>query len=248
MMSCFTTACIGGEDLCDEGVTGVLCTDCDEGLGKTSGHGCETCIHPALNALRLMGVMIGVCFVIVIFIRATIKSALKAKSDLSTIGKIGFSFLQFNSIALQFDYEFPSFVEKVLKVQEQPATVANGVMSIDCFVKDSPSVNISSIYVKSICYLAAPIVIALICRVVFCKYRFMRNSEHDVDTNTPRKMSSLAALSRMELPDDSKARAYVNAWNHYLTAFIITIFMIHPSIVQMTFSLILCQKLGALDV
>ena len=32
------------------------------------------------------------------------------KSDLSTIGKIGFSFLQFNSMALQFDYDFPDEV------------------------------------------------------------------------------------------------------------------------------------------
>ena len=200
-----------------------------------------------MNALRLLGVMTGVCFVIVYFIRSTIKSALQAKSDLSTIGKIGFSFLQFNSIALQFDYEFPPFIDDFLTVQEQPATVANGVMSIDCFVKDSPSVTMPSLYVKAIGYLAAPIIVAVLCRVVFCKYYTMKATEHEVDSTTPRRMSSLALLTRMELPEDSKARAYVNAWNHYITAVIITIFMIHPNIVQITFALFSHMKLGAND-
>ena len=227
--------------------------DCAEGLGKTSGHGCETCLPTAANALRLTGVMGCVSLMIILFIRATIKSALAAKSDLSTIGKIGFSFLQFNSMALQFDYEFPPMVETFLKIQEQPATIANGVMSVDCFVKDVPSMAISSVYVKSLCYLAAPFMIALVCRVAFCKYRFKKLTHHPVDkgpNRTPRKIQNLSTLSRMntkDLPHDSKARLYVTSWNHYITAFIITFFMIHPSIVQMTFAMFNCKKLGAND-
>jgi len=238
---------IEGTPLCEEGYTGVMCTDCESNLGKEGSFGCQHCLSPGINALRLLGVFAVVVLVIVAFIRATIKSALKAKSDLSTIGKIGFSFIQFNSMALQFDYEFPPMVQWFLKVQEQPATVANGVMSIDCFVKNTDSLTLPSLYVKSLCYLMAPIFIGLMCRVVFCKYRMMKDTDFEVDHTTPRKMKSLASLSRMELPDDSKARAYVDAWNHYLTAFIIAIFMIHPSIVQMTFALLNCKQLGALD-
>lgn len=219
--------------------------DCEDGLGKTSGHGCETCLSPTANLLRLFGVMGIVALVIIWFIRTTIKSALEGQSDLSAIGKIGFSFLQFNSMALQFDYEFPPMVETFLWLQEQPASVANGVMSIDCFVKDSPIVTMPSVYVKSLCYLVAPIAIGIICRVVFWKYARMKPTEHEVDHSTPRKMKRLATLSRIDLPDDSKARAYVTAWNHYITAFIITIFMIHPSIVQMTFAMFNCMELGA---
>ena len=198
-----------------------------------------------------MAVMGLVSVMIVFFIRATAKSALKAKSDLSTIGKIGFSFLQFNSLALQFDYEFPPMVETFLKIQQQPATIANGMMSVDCFVKDSPSTTMSSLYVKSICYLCAPIIIALVCRVVFCKYKCKAPTHHPVDQgpdSTPRKMRNLAALSRMtpeKLPADSKARAYVDAWNLYITAVIITIFMIHPTIVQNTLTLFNCMQIGA---
>merc|ERR1719295_565502 len=106
-----------------------------------------------------------VSLIIVYFIRATIKSAMKAKSDLSTIGKIGFSFLQFNAMALSFDYEFPPMVQTFLKIQQQPATIANGVMSVDCFVKDAPSVVIPSVYVKSVCYLISPFIILLVCSV-----------------------------------------------------------------------------------
>ena len=187
-----------------------------------------------------------VSFIIIFFIHRTTKSALQQKSDLSAIGKIGFSFLQFNSMALQFDYEFPPMLEGFLKIQEQPATVANGVLSIDCFVKDSPA-SVSSLYVKSIIYLVAPIMVAVLCSVVCCKYKCMKRTKHDVDRSrlAARKMTNLARLSRMELPEDSKAKAYVNAWNSYITAFIITIFMIHPSIVQMTFALFNCMELGA---
>ena len=123
MVKCINQACVGGTEMCKEGFTGILCTACEAGLGKVGGHGCETCLPPAVNAVRLLGVLICVCFVICLFIYKTITSAEQEKSDLSTIGKIGFSFLQFNSLALQFDYEFPPIVEGFLTVQEQPATV-----------------------------------------------------------------------------------------------------------------------------
>merc|ERR1711971_326681 len=125
MMTCINNECIGGENgnepnedgyYCTDYHTGVLCTDCEDGYGKTGGHICEVCPPPAVNAVRSVGLMLMVMLIIVLFIRATIKSALKAKSDLSTIGKIGFSFIQFNSLALQFDYEFPDFVEVFLEV------------------------------------------------------------------------------------------------------------------------------------
>ena len=227
----------------------MMLQDCIDGLGKTSGYGCETCLPPAANAMRLIGVMGVVSLVIVYFIRGTIKSAMKAKSDLSTIGKIGFSFLQFNSMALSFDYKFPPIVDMFLKIQQQPATIANGVMSVDCFVKDAPSVAIPSIYVKSICYLISPAIILAVCSVAFCKYRMMKPGQHPVDLPgndqyVKRKPGNLAKLTRMELPEDSKARAYVTSWNHYITAVIITFFMIHPTIVQMTFAMFNCKQLG----
>merc|ERR1719410_2883950 len=254
MMTCINTACEGCEamdntcqdKLCTKGFTGVLCTDCAEGLGKTAGYGCETCLEPAVNFVRLLGVMIAVCIIIVLFIRSTIKSALTAKSDISTIGKIGFSFLQFNSMALQFDYEFPKAVQMFLTIQEQPATVANGVLSVDCFVKSGSS-SFSSLYVKAICYLMVPWVICGVCTVVFCKYWRMGSTGLKVDMEIKRRRSSLGMLTRMELPEKSKARAYVNAWSRYITAVIITVFLVHPNIVQMTFALLNCKKLGAYD-
>ena len=103
MMSCFNTACEGGRsaryastgELCSEGFTGTLCTDCSEGNGVVSGFGCETCLDPYINALRLGGVLLAVFLVMILFIVQTIKSAEVGKSELSTIGKILFSFLQF---------------------------------------------------------------------------------------------------------------------------------------------------------
>lgn len=248
MMRCINSACVGGSQKCEDGFTGILCTDCDKGLGKTSGHGCETCLPPGENLLRLMGVVGAVSIMVIFFIRQTIKTAEASKSDMSTIGKIGFSFLQFNSMALQFDYEFPSFVTLFLKAQEQPATVANGVLSVDCFVKDNQTIGIPSIFVKALIYLFIPYIVFLVCRVVFWKYNNMSLTKWDIDNSkVKRKRKNLNILSEMDLPADSKTAKYVHAWNNYITAVIITIFLIHPSIVQQTFSLMNCKQLGARD-
>jgi len=68
-----------------------------------------------------------------------------------------------------------------------------------------------------------------------------------VDVEVVRRRSSLDTLIWRELPKESKALSYVNAWAQYITAVIITVFLVHPSIVQMTFALLNCKKLGALD-
>merc|ERR1719361_2155465 len=115
-MTCINEACVGDttDNFCTEGYTGILCTDCEEGLGKKGGHTCETCLPPGINAMRLIGVFIIAIGMIILFIRMTIKSAEAVKSDISTIGKIFFSFIQFNSLALQFDFEFPPMVSGFL--------------------------------------------------------------------------------------------------------------------------------------
>ena len=108
-------------------------------------------------------------------------------------------------MALQFEYKFPSFVETLLKAQEQPATVANGVLSVDCFVKSS-SISVQSTYVKALCYLVLPLVVAIVCRVAFCKARCMQRSDEEVDRHFTPSRSQLAQLSRMEtVPQNSKA-------------------------------------------
>jgi len=249
MMECPTVECIGGNGTgCSEHYTGWLCTDCDVGYGKAGAHKCDKCPEPGLNALRLVGVAILIFLVIIVFIRMTIKAAEAVKSDLSTIGKIAFSFVQFNSLALQFDYEFPPAVDGFLTVQEVPGKVVDSMMSIDCFVKESDdSAGFPSIYIKSILYLVTPLIILVLCRVVFAKVWCVKETEFDKTTPLRRRNSSLNELTRMELPEDSKAKAYVEAWNHYITAVIISIFMIHPNITQMTADLLNCRKLGALD-
>merc|ERR1719249_609980 len=88
MMACINPACVGGPQRCEPGYTGIMCTDCEPAfkdgkmrkLGKKPGHACEVCLEPAVNAMRLAGVLTAVMLVICFFIRSTIKSAEVAKS------------------------------------------------------------------------------------------------------------------------------------------------------------------------
>lgn len=72
-----------------------LLKECEPGLGAKAGYLCETCPPTEQNVLRMLGVLVAVSVVIVVFIYQTIKAAEAEKSDLSTIGKIFFSYLQF---------------------------------------------------------------------------------------------------------------------------------------------------------
>jgi hypothetical protein len=250
MIECINEACAGGTTGCQTGYTGILCAECDTGLGATAGHLCETCKETSVNALRLLGVL-GIAVVSTVFmIYSTITTAEAAKSDMSTILKIGMSFLQFNSLALQMPYQYPPIVDTFLAVQEKPATVANGILSVDCFVKDNPAITVAPLYVKSVAYLLLPFIVCLCCSATFIGYKCKRSTHHDVDNylanpQYKRTRKNLKILSKVDLPPDSKAAIYVRAWNNYVTAVIITLFMVHPSIVTQTFAMLNCKTLGA---
>ena len=259
MMECVNQACVGGSKMCETGFTGPLCTQCEQGLGEGSGFGCNRCPPIGLNVMRMAGTTLAVTIIICAFIRQTIKSAEAPQSEFSTIGKIFFSYVQFNSIALQFDYSFPPIVDSMLEVQEAPAHIGDSLLSIDCFIQESPTLSQTpTLYLKAVCYLIIPWVIFLLARVVFCKYschkkRHEIDPEHicdlQADTDPRWKLSfkNLINLQNENLPPNSRAYMYVNAWNSYITAVIVAVFMIHPSIVQTTFAMFNCIKLGALD-
>jgi len=147
MVKCFdNNACLGGspEEQCAPGYYGSLCADCGANHGSKPGHLCETCPDLVLNILRMFGVCIGVTIMLVLFIREAIKGAESKKSEIGSVIKIGFSFMQFNALATKFNYQYPPYVKALLEVQEFPASISEGVLSTDCFAQGSLGFDRSS--------------------------------------------------------------------------------------------------------
>lgn len=147
MIKCFeNNACLGGApgEQCAKGYYGSLCADCGANHGSKPGHKCETCPDLKLNILRMFGVCFAVIILLVVFIRETIKGAESKKSEIGSVIKIGFSFMQFNALATKFNYNYPPYVNALLAVQEFPASISEGVLSTDCFAQGSLGFDRSS--------------------------------------------------------------------------------------------------------
>jgi len=247
-------ACAGGPPsrrwgYCEFGYKGVICSTCEKdplltesehGFGLKGSFQCEMCPEPFINVLRLGGsVVVGVIFLIA-FIYNTIAGirsemeareqgvALKKTSDFTVIGKIFFSYIQFNSLATKFEYNYPSSVEKVLTMQELPATVVKGFMNVDCFVADSDDTTVVSmstmptIFVTATMFMVCPFIIGVGCSICFLPYVFAKKPEfnYPFDVRSNLKFSKLTELSKMTLPRDSYAFKYVRAWNTFITSFV----------------------------
>lgn len=102
-------------------------------------------------------------------------------------------------------------------------------------------------YLKSLLYGFVPLIIMLLCTLICCKfYTIKAKPEYECDQW---KLSTkvLRRLSTMELPQDSKSYHYLNAWNNYITAIMMSFFLIYPSIVEQTFGMMKCKPLGVCD-
>eukprot|EP00494_Astrolonche_serrata_P001971 UN01977 len=75
------------------------------------------------------------------------------KPDFTIILKIFFSYLQFNSLANKFSYEYPPIISGILATQEAPATITNGILNIDCLVSPEQNEETPTIFLQSFLYL-----------------------------------------------------------------------------------------------
>jgi len=103
----------GGVDgsLCAVGYQGNLCTDCQSGWGRTQLFQCAECYGAATNR----AILALACLLIILFLWVLIWRTLKeakhfyedkrVKRVLSICIKIGISMVQFNALAVSFDYQ-----------------------------------------------------------------------------------------------------------------------------------------------
>jgi len=137
-LECRNDACIGERDQCAKGYYGVLCTECENGYGRVREYECVQCSSPKLAILAILGAWtlasgIGICLAYINVKEAEAAMDGQGDNDTSSVLiKILLSALQFNSIAVTFDYEWPSFLSDFLSAEGAIGVSLGSLLSIDC--------------------------------------------------------------------------------------------------------------------
>ena len=125
ILSCYqSSACLGGfytnltfPVMCAEGYQGILCNDCV--LNKTAGiwymrsgkNKCSQCPNTFLNAIRIVGFIIGLLLVIYFMIWLNIWKI--KESEFSILTKILTNYIQTITATISFNIEYPEVLKKV---------------------------------------------------------------------------------------------------------------------------------------
>lgn len=144
----FTEACLGGTDsACLNGYTGVICGACEynehKKFFKKALFYCEECQNVWIYIL----IVIGVIFLIILFIFYLISSKKGANIENFVLVKIIMNHIQTISFLSNIKVEFPAFLNGFTGVQAPVSSMDSVVFTIECF-KDS--INLSNFEMKLI--------------------------------------------------------------------------------------------------
>jgi hypothetical protein len=220
---CINEACQGGSGShpsCADGYTGNLCSQCVRpGYGRTGKFDCSACPEPNLNRLRLFGLCLLLVVIVVVVTRITMVSARKRASKSSILLKIFLSNLQFNSLALSFDFQWPNTLLQLFTVFDSGSNVT-GFLSVDCFLTEGETT--SPFFIKCLVVLSVlPFLILGPALLVFLPYTLVKWC-----------LDELPASRRKQL------------WEMYISGEVIVMFLLHPSVTSLALSLFSCKRLG----
>jgi hypothetical protein len=100
----YPAACVGGAQVCATTYTGPLCSACEAGFHVNSDWTCSSCPNPTLNALRIVGVAIAILVGCFLSVYMAIASAESEAATYSIIIKVVSSAVQFNALAVNFNF------------------------------------------------------------------------------------------------------------------------------------------------
>lgn len=150
---CFNDACVNGEETCAPGFTGLGCTQCEEGYISTSGYSCSECLE--LETMLIIFVLV-FFFCIVLTIKYISQQVKKTKQPADPLIKIALSGFQMNTLALAYQFQYTEYMNQVLKIEREIASIGTAYLQLDCFWH--PKKN-AMFYVMQIIFLLVPIVL-----------------------------------------------------------------------------------------
>jgi hypothetical protein len=142
---CLSNACLA-QNTCLKGHYGPLCSVCVYGYGKTSVFKCAKCNAPALGYVYLLLACLAAILVCAFLAWKQIVDGRESMNELPApavplLFKIALSGLQVMSIAARYDLRWPGFLKSVFDGADSAAGVGSVIVSLDCFLDESPAVK-----------------------------------------------------------------------------------------------------------
>eukprot|EP00474_Spongospora_subterranea_P008032 CRZ08490.1 hypothetical protein [Spongospora subterranea] len=197
---------------------GNLCSSCRGGYGRVGQYECSKCPGMAQNMLLLSIALLCIIVFIAFTVVSTMKASSQPKAVHSIIIKIVMSSIQLNALALSFRFQWPDSVQKTMAVQSKAADVGQSILSVDCFLG---SIDVSPFYIQSALFMGLPIFMAIAPLLAIVPYQIYI------------RISTGVRLSLDHIKDQ------------YITSVIVSLFVIHPNIVQQTLKIFNCMSLSS---
>jgi hypothetical protein len=155
---------------CIEGHSGPLCSVCLPGYGKTSVFKCARCNDPAIAYMILIAGVLAAIAGCAILAWKQIVDGRESMNELPApavplLFKIVMSGLQVMSIAARYDLRWPGFLGGLFDAADTTAGVGTAIVSLDCFLGDSPAVK--PFWVTSVSIMVLPLLGVLLPALFF---------------------------------------------------------------------------------
>jgi len=164
-------ACLGSPDaenvsltgLCAEGYTGNLCNTCGSTYSAQGSGICSLCPGFTSNIIMTAFLVMAALAMFALIVYISIRGAQRPRSELSIFLKIMLNYMQMIMVASSLNINWPNFVAKFLRGQQQAGNAADQLMSIECILKQMSKGNVY--YSNLAVYVVTPGAMMVLCLV-----------------------------------------------------------------------------------
>ena len=206
---------------CEIGYTGVLCSDWEIINGtkyeKVSDTTCQKCPNPTLNAIRVVGMIILIFLFVTCIIIVNIRKT--KESRMSILLRIITNYLQLISWTMSFNIKYPSSLIQLLSPFKDIGSSSEVFLSFDWFVTDFELKGPfgSNRMFKIFLTAFLPLILLIIFAVIWIILKLIR---------------------KWIVP---------NLQRNIIISFISIVFLLHPRLVQNSFTVFECVKIDSND-
>lgn len=174
-----STYCLTG--WCEKGYWGNLCASCISGWAKSQSKYCVKCSNNASYWVLLVLMIIGAGIFLIYTIRNALKSNEKIaagtndKTMTTVLIRILMNYLQLVSIVASFNFDWPDQIEQFFSVQDTVSSSSSQIFSMDCIIQAGIGDSMSPFFAKLIVIALSPIMIALVCTMVWAMIYLKRH-------------------------------------------------------------------------
>ncbi|CDW79966.1 UNKNOWN [Stylonychia lemnae] len=119
---------------CAKGYRGILCTQCIDNYSSTGNFQCSKCPDMVSNVIIMIAIIFGVGFALVMMVRSTLAGALEKKNAVSIYMKILMNHFQLILLVSSFNFSWPEEVTSFFSSSSPVAESSSQIFSIDCFM------------------------------------------------------------------------------------------------------------------